>query len=253
MNSNYHRFYRMHGLTLVEILVALTLFCLVLTMIFSGLHSSAKSWEKSEAQIAENDSRRLDLGFVRKELAQAVPLVLFDGKDNPVLFEGDHDAIQFISDLPGHRGGGGLYVISLNISQTDHNKNLILGYRPVTTGIDLNHPENSGEEKNVSILEDISSLEFSYFGSKDNRTDPAWSDEWRVKQRLPELVRIHIEPVRAVNYIPDMIVNLHTGSVPGQPQLTVYKSKAGNRSGMAPATSMQPDTGRTYSSRQPGL
>ena len=213
------------GFTLVEILVALTLFSLVLAIIFSALYSSGRTWERSEAQIADNDSRRLDLGFVRKQLGEAIPLVLLDGRDNPVLFAGDHDAVRFIADLPGHRGGGGLYVLSLAIVQNDNNKDLVLSYRPVTPEVDLDNPENPDAVKKITILEDIDSLEFSYFGSKDGKTDPAWSDDWREKQQIPELVRMHLESARADKYFPDMTVNLHMGNVRGQPQLTLYKDR----------------------------
>lgn len=236
MNRHRNRVNRNRGFTLVEILVALTLFSLVLAMIFSGLHSSSKSWKKSEAQVAENDTRRLDLGFVRKQLAQAVPLVLLDGKDNSVLFKGNNDAIQFISDLPDHRGGGGLYVLSLGITQNDQSEDLTLGYRPVTTDIDLNIPGNDDQEKNITIMKDIDTLEFSYYGSEDDKTNPEWTDEWRAKQKMPELIRIHIEPVREDKYIPDMIVRLHTGNVRGQPQLILYKGKADRNAGTGPAT-----------------
>lgn len=253
MNRHYRSYPRMPGFTLVEILVALTLFSLVLAMIFSGLHSSAKSWEKGEAQISKNDTRRLDLGFVRKQLTQAIPLLLIDGKDNPVLFKGGHDAIQFISDLPGHRGGGGLYVLSLYLTPNDHGKDLTLSYRPVTTDIDLDKPENNDAEKSVTIMKDIDVLEFSYYGSKDEKIPPIWSDEWRVKKKLPELVRMHIEPVRADNYIPDMVVNLHTGNVRGQPQLILYKGEANRNNGTNPNdTGTQPDTDRADITLQAG-
>jgi len=221
--------FRMKGFTLVEILVALTLFSLILAMIFTSLHSYGKTWEKSESQVAENDTSRLDLGFVRKQLGQAVPLVLLDGKSNPVLFKGEHDAVRFVSDLPGHRGGGGLYLMSLNINKHDDNKDLMLSYRPITTGIDLDSMDGrtDSDGKNITLLKHLDLLEFSYFGSNDDMTDPAWSDEWLEKQHLPKLVRMHMESVSANDYIPDIIVNLHTGNVRGQPQLILYSSEPG--------------------------
>ena len=256
MNRNSISFNRTPGFTLVEILVALTLFSLVLGMIFSGLRSAGKTWEKSEAQISENDASRLDLGFVRKQLGQAVPLVLLDGKDNPVLFKGDHDAIRFISDLPGHRGGGGLYLLSLNIVEHDDSKDLVMSYSPVTPDIDPDNLDRIDDDedsvKRITVLQGLDLLEFSYFGSKDDRTDPAWSDEWRVKQRLPELVRLHMESVRADKYIPDMTVNLHTDSVRGQPQLILYKGESGFNAGREPAAARgQLDAGQPGTSSLP--
>ena len=61
--------------------------------------------------------------------------------------------------------------------------------------------------------------------------DPIWSDDWQIPQRLPELVRMHIQPDRAGSYIPDLIVKLATPSARGQPQLTLYKGPPDQESG----------------------
>lgn len=218
--------YRIHGFTLVEILVALTLFSLTLGMLFSGLHSSSRSWQKSEQQIEINDNFRLELAFIRKKLGQTVPLIMLDGEDNPLLFKGESETIYFISSLPSHRGGGGLHLLSLYVSRQDQSKNLSFSYQPISTDMDLNDPEDSGKLKTMTLMEDVELIKFSYFGSEDNNPDPEWSDEWIDKRRLPELVQIHIETAQTERYIPDIIVNLHVQSVRGQPQLTLYKGDA---------------------------
>lgn len=232
------------GFTLVEILIALTIFGMVLVMIFSGLRSAGRTWVKSEAQIEANDTSRMDLGFVRKQLGEVIPLVLIDKRDNPVLFKGEHDAVHFISNLPGHRGGGGLYLLSFHTVWNDNNKELVLSYQPVTADIDPENMKESGKVKNVTILDDIKLIEFSYFGSKGQTTNPSWSDEWQVKTKLPELIRVHIESTSDGRFIPDITARLHVSSIRGQPQLILYKGGQGPNSGAASANGGgQPDTG----------
>ena len=217
----------MRGFTLVEVMVALTLFSLVLTLIFSGLRASGKSWERSEVQIDNTDNLRLELAFVRKTLGEAVPLVLLDGKQNPVVFKGEPDAIYFTAQLPSHRGGGGLYLLSLSTVAHEHKRDLQLAYQSISPALDLDQLDTGYDRKTLTLMTDIDALVFSYYGNEEVGKDPVWSDTWRNQQNLPLVARIHIEAANKERYVPDLLVRLATQSVRGQPQLTLYKNNAG--------------------------
>jgi len=229
--ARHHRLHK--GMTLVELLVALTLFSLILSLIFSGLRASGKSWERSAAQINNTDNLRLELAFVCKTLGEAVPLVLLDGKQNPVVFKGEPDAIHFTAQLPSHRGGGGLYLLSLSTVEHGDKRELQLAYQSISPALDIDHLEAGDDGKTMTLMTDINTLIFSYYGSEDTGKDPEWSDTWHNQQNLPLLVRIHIEPANKASHLPDLVVRLATQSVRGQPQLTLYKSNAGSDTGAA--------------------
>ena len=66
------------GFTLVEILIAMTLFSFTLVLIFSALYSTSRTWQISNRQIDTNDEQRLELAFILKQISKAIPLHLID-------------------------------------------------------------------------------------------------------------------------------------------------------------------------------
>lgn len=219
------------GFTLVEILVALTLFSLVLVMVFNGLYSAGLSWQKGEDQSDINDTQRLELAFLRRQLSEAVPLIRIDGIENPVLFKGGRDFIRFVSGLPAHRGGGGLDVLNVQIEQHGSEKDLVLAYRPVMVETDFFDDGAQEDWDRQVLLTDIDRVEFDYYGNRNIKDAPAWYDNWESTDRLPEAVRIQITSSNPRQYWPEMVIPVYTQVIKGQPQFTMDTRKlaGGNR------------------------
>lgn len=214
------------GFTLIEILIALTLFSLILVMIFSGLYSSGKSWHAGNNQSEANDDQRLILGFIRKQIMQTVPLLFIDGKDNRIIFRGDADKLQFVSRLPAHRGGSDLYLLTLMTARQDKTSSMILDYVTITPEMELFDGFSSEHSKKTTLLENIERLEFSYFGRKKDDKEPAWYEQWQNQETLPTLLQLQIIPERDNTYWPELLIPIHSRIEKGQPQLTLHKPKA---------------------------
>jgi len=213
------------GFTLVELLVALTLFSLILVMIFSALHATSRSWQIGEKKITANDEQRLELAFIRKHLSQAIPLIRIDGRENRILFKGESEAVHFISRLPAHRGGGGLYLVSLVVSELDFGKGLSFKYQPVGPDIDAFDLLDSDKIKTVELIAGIETIEFSYFGRETLDDDPHWHGRCDIKDRLPELITLQITDTESGRYWPELIIPIRTQHVKGQLQLTIHAPK----------------------------
>lgn len=213
------------GFTLVEILIAMTLFSFILVLIFSTLYSTSRIWQTTDRQIDTNDEQRLEISFIRKQISQAIPLSLIDGKENKILFKGETDAIHFTSSLPAHRGGGGLYFLSLLLSGNNAHQDLTLRYQPARPDRDLfNNPDNE-EIKTMSLITDIEDVEFFYYGSEDKDDESRWYSQWDIKDRLPKLVKVQITSVDNKQYWPALVIPIHSQALKGQPQLTMHISK----------------------------
>jgi general secretion pathway protein J len=212
---------RTNGFTLVEILVALTLFSLVLVMVFNGLYSAGLSWRKGEDQSELNDNQRLDLAFLRRQLSQAVPLVEIDGKLNPVMFKGDHDSLRFVSGLPAHRGGGGLAMLDIRIAQQGAKNNLMLTYQPIIMDPGFFNNAEPQDTDNEVLLKNINSIQISYYGNLQVNDLPGWHDDWESKDRLPELVKLQITSTNQRRYWPEMLIPIYAQAMKGQSQLTL--------------------------------
>lgn len=214
------------GFTLVELLVAMTLFSFTLVMIFSGLHSASRNWEAGEKQIGMNDEQRLALTFLQRYISQAVPLSLVDGREFKLLFKGERDAIHFISNLPAHRNGGGLYSLSLLLTQEALQQNLVLKYMAVNPDKDFFNQTHADETASQVLLPDIEGIEFAYYGSEQPNEEPDWSNHWEAKERLPLLVRIRIYAAKPELYIPELLIPIRNQAIKGGPEFLLNISKS---------------------------
>lgn len=209
------------GFTLVEILIALALFSVTLLFVFNALYTSNRSWLASERQIEANEEQRLVMTFIKRQLSQVVPLLQLDGRSNNLIFKGERNELRFVSALPAHRGGGGLYLLTL---QAD--KNLTLYYQIVTTDISLEIELDDEKIKSQDLISDIDKIEFSYFGSEQPNETPAWHERWEDQKRLPDLISMRITGKDDSDFWPEVLIPVRVQVSRGEPQFTMHNKKS---------------------------
>lgn len=211
------------GFTLIEIMVSLSLLGLIFLLLLGSLYTANKSWIAAERKIAQNDKIRLATVFMRRQLAQTVPIMWHAPKKKPsLLFKGLEDELSFVSILPAHRGGGGLKLITIQLEEknTDSHQ-LVLFYQTI-------HPDRGGYlidktlEQNKSILiADINSVKFTYFSGELPNEHASWHSDWIDKKTLPKLIGIKIDFSKPNIQWPQIEVTLPIEFVGGQPQFRI--------------------------------
>jgi len=181
------------GFTLVEIMITLTLLSMILILLFGSLHTANLNWQTGAQKIEKNDETRHVGQFIRKLITQAVPLMWINQDGQRLVFRGDQEELIFTSTLPAHRGGGGLYVITLKTAETDGSKGLDLLYRRASPE---SYPLESGsidDQTRVPLADDIEKIEFSYYGQAERDDELRWHNNWQNDETLPKLVRLKIQ------------------------------------------------------------
>lgn len=202
------------GFTLVELLIAIALFGLILTGLYSGLRMATRASDAGEAHATDSDELRAVMGFLRFELGQVYPLVFSDEDDQQVIFEGEPDRLMFVARLPQHRGVEGAYLISL---VTDQDR-LVLRYR--LTKPDRAYLFDSGDTgKEVVLVPGVENVGFSYYG-KRGRSARFYS-RWDDPERLPKLLRMRIRPKGRGVHWPDLIVPIRAEVQEDAPELVL--------------------------------
>jgi len=202
------------GFTLVELLIAIALFGLILTGLYSGLRMATRASDAGEAHAKDNDELRAVMGFLRFELGQVYPLVFSDEGDEQVIFEGEPDRLRFVARLPQHRGVEGAYLISL-VADRDR---LVLRYR--LTKPDRQYLFESGDTgKEVVLVPGLESVGFSYYGKRGRSA--RFYTRWDDPERLPKLVRMRIRPKGRGVHWPDLIVPIRAEVQEDAPELVL--------------------------------
>lgn len=210
------------GFTLIEVIIAMTILSLILVLLFSTLFTANRSWQSTERRITQNDELRLVGHFIQRQISQAIPLMWIDKDERQLIFKGKNNELRFTSTLPAHRGGGGIQIITLKINQTDEANHLDLYYRYATP--DASPFEENDDIEQVTLLENIDSIELSYFGREKIDEDPVWRDEWKNDEFLPLLISLKIHTVEGNRDWPEIKIPLHSNFIKGQAQYILRKS-----------------------------
>lgn len=117
------------GLTLVELLVAMAIMALIMTMLFGGLHLSSRTWDAVDRRIDQTEERRLVSNFLRRtfermRIVHRAP----EGEEERLLFSGRGDAIEFVAAMPPGVGLRGYYLVRLFFERLRDSSRLILQY-----------------------------------------------------------------------------------------------------------------------------
>ena len=183
---------RAAGFTLLEVLGALALLALLLVGVYGGVRSAIHGVRSGSAAIARMDQVGSAQRFLRGELAEAMAQpIARDDNGRPIYFAGSEHEMRYVASLPGYLGklGPQLQVLKLVDDGKDGKRlELQLALLPP----DGQPPKPLGEPQ--VLLDHIKDGGFSYRGRDAQNRELPWGADWADGSRLPQLVRIRLQP-----------------------------------------------------------
>jgi general secretion pathway protein J len=188
------------GFTLLELLVAMTLLGLLMTVVFGGLRFGARAWERAETDSSGTDEIRLAQSILRHELELTYPkFVLGDLRRPHIDFEGTADGVTFLSPAPTALEVAGRATIAIRRTTLNGRIALALSARHELA-------LDSTPADTEVLVDDLRALEFSYYGSQGRDDTPNWHNTWENQTRVPDLIRIQATFGDRRRVWPDLIV-----------------------------------------------
>ncbi len=190
------------GFTLLEMLVGLALLGLMTLALFGALRLGLQSWDRAEIKSGEVVDLRIVEGILRREIGKAFPLRMGLVNENKIAFDGDSNAVRFVTALPATLTGGGLSLVSLELADESSDKRAQdqrEKYGKPGKALVLKHVMPDGETRDFSALDKgdtsilvrgIDNAQFAYFGQDNDLSEPSWRDQWNMAARTPALLRI---------------------------------------------------------------
>lgn len=176
-----------YGFTLLEVLVAITLLSVVAALLAGGLRFGTRVWHQGEDQLQALAGMQSVHGLMRRQLAQAVPLMAPDRLDDQIVFEGMPTYLRFVGAAPAQPMVGGYYEITFGLSNDKVTQHLMMAWRLLADSKD--GTRDTVERDQVLLLPDVAEVSFAYFGGNDDEA-PHWQESWVDKPMLPHLVRV---------------------------------------------------------------
>ncbi len=178
------------GFTLLELLVALAVLGLLMTSTFGGLRFASRAWSKVAARSDATDDLAAR-NLLRGTIAQAYPgFVAADLTDRTVAFDGAVDGLAFLAPLPEAIAAGVGARLHFFAAPRGEARALFMAWH-----FDL-PAAGTGEalpDQQVMLLDRVRSVRFDYYGASEESGGAAWQASWSGQQRLPELVRVHVD------------------------------------------------------------
>jgi general secretion pathway protein J len=186
------------GFTLLEILLALFIFAVVISVIFGAYIGTLKAKEETEFQVGFYQMARTVMELIREDLESAC-ISEFTGEDDEVNGM-DADTLSFKSRahlvLAEDDQAAGTAGIAYYALEAEEDENSLILYRSDTPGsVDPPDPGTGGLE----VCAGLGAVNFTYY---DNDGDPhdSWdSSEKKAKEKLPKMVSIQLEFVNEKN------------------------------------------------------
>jgi general secretion pathway protein J len=194
------------GFTLIEVLIAMTLLGMMVVLLFTSMKICAESWQKGEDKIDDVNDVAAVYQFFQHHLTEARPLWDDFSEENKLLsFQGENQALQFVSAFPASAKKAGLQVFSLKLVNDGAEKIILVSIKPF-------FPATDGEEwrkEEVTLLRHVSNFSIQYFTKDESEPSGYWQDNWLNMEFLPSLVKIKIERDDG-RFWPEMTIALKT-------------------------------------------
>jgi len=194
--------HKISGFTLLEVMLAMTLLSIMVTLLFASLKISAESWNKGEAKIAEVNEKAVVYQFFKRHLPAIQPLWGEFSEDERIFsFQGERDKFQFVSTFPASAGRKGLQLFEIVFDKPeDHVKVILKPFYPTTD-------EQEWQQEEVILLTHVTEFKITYFAREMLNSEGEWLDSWMEKEQLPALIKIKIVLAKP-GFWPEMVFAL---------------------------------------------
>ncbi|MGZ5052953.1 MAG: prepilin-type N-terminal cleavage/methylation domain-containing protein [Methylobacter sp.] len=227
------------GFTLIEVLIAMTLLSLMVTLLFGSMRTCARSWEQGENKMTQVNEQAVVFNFFQRYLAPALPvadetaaapdnaqrngtkaagnrnmLQGFAGVEQQTInttlsFQGGTESLQFVSVFPASAGRTGMQQFLLYLGRENGEpvlKVALTPYFPTAQG-------GAWQREEEVLLKGVRHFSLAYFGAVEETGQSSWQAQWLQKNALPRLVRISIATANGA-YWPDTIIELKNAAPP---------------------------------------
>ncbi|VAV90542.1 hypothetical protein MNBD_ALPHA06-2219 [hydrothermal vent metagenome] len=164
------------GLTLVELLVAMTVSALVLVLVSQGLNSIS-NWSRGLAQSRVQAEKSAALyRFIRERLIRVEPITIQIDDEEQVLFQADKNSIRFVVAENAYPAKPGLYEQSMQIFEdTPGHWQILLSRLPLDR---LDWFGTQQMQDPLVLYSGPWQPSFSFWG------DDGWQDKWEPSAKM---------------------------------------------------------------------
>jgi general secretion pathway protein J len=180
------------GFTLIEVILALTIFALMSTVLYGAFSLGHSAVEKSQRSFENNQKLRAVDELLGSYIRSAYPYRA-SPQDAALLFAGEEAELTFISSFSLAMGGRGMAKVRV-FWEGDEKRAGVLGVEEETPVRVLSEEGNEGHEglrNGLVVREGVKEFRITYLDPQSE--EEKWEERWDAKERntLPRAIRLH--------------------------------------------------------------
>jgi prepilin-type N-terminal cleavage/methylation domain-containing protein len=203
------------GMTLIEILVAISLMGLLAVAMVTALTVGAGAWQDARSHLTLDHRIATANEILYAEFEELVPLAARAAAvPRAAFFQGEPESMRFVSGYSltaGRRGG--LRIVELQVGDTSRGRRILLNELPyggpaalggMITGVEADPLSGAPHllfapivprATSLIIADELEACRFSYLRLPRTRAEPAlWVPRWGDLIRLPGAIRVEMTP-----------------------------------------------------------
>jgi general secretion pathway protein J len=182
--------HRSQGFTLIEVVLALSIFALMGAILYGAFSLSHSAVEKAQANFERNQKLRSFTDLLGSYIRSAYPYRQ-SAQQTAIFFDGQEDQLTFVSSLSLAMGGRGMSKVRIAWVEAEQGEGPIQLEEQVPVRFNaIEAYEADALRSDVVVQERVKELRFDYLDPKSE--DEKWEERWDggEKLALPRAVRL---------------------------------------------------------------
>ncbi len=202
------------GFTLIEVMLAMTIFALMSTVLYGAFSLGHSAVEKSQRSFERNQKLRAVDELLGSYIRSAYPY-RSSPQGSTILFAGEQADLTFVSSFSLAMGGRGMAKVHL-FWEGDENRAGVLRLEeetPVRVLSEEDEKDNQGHQglsNSLVLREGVKEVRITYLDSQSD--EEKWEERWDARERnvLPRAVRLNYLTAegRKVQWVFPVMMNL---------------------------------------------
>jgi prepilin-type N-terminal cleavage/methylation domain-containing protein len=185
---------RAAGFTLIEVVLALTIFALIGGILYGAFSLGHNAVEKSQVNSTRNQKQRSIADLLGSYVRSTFPY-RESPQEQTAFFEGDAESLTFVSAYSQGMGGRGMAKIQITKDEDDNGRGTVKLEETVPVRLSS---ESGGGGQTYSIVLQDNVKEFRLAYLDPQAEEETWEDRWDGRERrvLPRAVRFTYQDER---------------------------------------------------------